>query len=141
MEITRGGPTAAIPCEDSASCKVSDLFFSHVNISALQQGIRYKVYVESSGVHKINNQSQDELGAIMRSIYINYSRNLPFDYIGQVKQLNERVLDYAVPRIVTEANMRLHYLKDIDSPLPVLPPAVATSVAGSKTEQLAFTLL
>jgi hypothetical protein len=57
MVTTRGGPTVGIPCEDKQSCGVSDLFFSPVNIAALQQGIRYKVYVNSSGVHNIPNQS------------------------------------------------------------------------------------
>lgn len=138
MVTTRGGPTVGIPCEDKQSCGVSDLFFSTINIAALQQGIRYKVYVKSSGVHNISNQSESELLAIMRSLYLDYSKNLPFDYVGQVKSLNARVLDFAVPRIISEADMRLHYLRDINSPLPVMEPAMATSVAGSKTERLAF---
>jgi hypothetical protein len=47
----------------------------------------------------------------MRSLYLDYSKNLPFDYIGQVKSLNIRVLDFAVPQIISEADMRLHYLR------------------------------
>ena len=116
---------------------VSELFFSPLNIRALQQGIRYRVYVASSGTHIIANQSEEELMIIMRSLYIDYSKNLPFDYVGQVKSLNARVIDYAVPRIVEEANMRTHYLKDINTPLGVMEPAVATSVVGSRTERLA----
>lgn len=139
-EITRGGLTTAIPCEDSATCRVSELFFSDVNIHALQTGIRYRVYVASSGTHRIENQSQDELVSIMRSIYVDYSKNLPFDYVGQVRALNARVLEFAVPRIVEEANMRLHYLRDINTPLAVLEPAVATSVVGSKTERPMFSV-
>jgi hypothetical protein len=134
-EITRGGPTSAIPAEDSGICRVSEQFFSEFNIRALQQGIRYKVYVASGGVHRIDNQSEPELVAIMRSMYINYCKNLPFDYIGQVRDLNGLVLDYAVPNIVSEANMRRHYLVDINTPLAVLEPAVSTSVAGFKTER------
>jgi hypothetical protein len=41
----------------------------------------------------------------MRSLYLDYSKNLPFDYIGQVKSLNIRVLDFAVPQIISEADM------------------------------------
>jgi hypothetical protein len=36
--------------------------------------------------------------------------------------------------------MRLHYLRDINSPLPVMEPAMATSVAGSKTERFRYPL-
>ena len=140
-EITRGGSTTAIPCEDSSTCRVSELFFSDVNVRALQTGIRYRVYVDSSGTHRIQNQSGEELTSIMRSIYVDYSKNLPFDYVGQVRDLNARVLEYAVPRIVEEANMRMYYLRDINTPPAVLQPAVATSVVGSKTERPAFSLL
>jgi hypothetical protein len=115
---------------------VSDLFFSPVNIAALQQGIRYKVYVNSSGVHNIPNQSEGELLA-MRSLYLDYSKNLPFDYIGQVKSLNIRVLDFAVPQIISEADMRLHtYGHQLSSTCH--GTRNGHSVAGSKTERLAF---
>jgi hypothetical protein len=141
MTITQcKGPssTAAIPAEDHATNRVSVLFFSDLNVGAVQQGVRYRVYVDSEGRHQIGNQSEQELLAIMRSVYLDYCRNLPYDYVGQVRALNGRVIAYAVPKIVSELDMRMHYIRDINTPPAVLQPAVATNVTGAKQERAAF---
>ena len=113
--------------------QLSDLYFSRKNIDALQEGIRYQVYVRTNNTHIINRQSDTELAVVMRSVYYEHSRNLPFDIIGQVKQLNAKVLEYCVNDIISEIRMRLHYQKDIDAvPMP-LPQPLSMSSAGSKT--------
>jgi hypothetical protein len=109
---------------------VSTIFFSEENIEALQQGLRYMVYRESGGTIVIGKQSRDELSIIMRSCFLEHSRNLPFQLLEQVRDLNKRVLDYSVPRVVTEARANLKYQEDITNlPVPMARGAW-TSRAG-----------
>jgi hypothetical protein len=115
--------------------RVAQLFFSDYNLNALQQGIRYRVYVDSGNMTVIGRQSDEALEAIMRSVYTDYCRNLPTDIVGQVRSLNARVLDFAVPRIVAEAGMFTYYMADIKTPRAVMEHGQTTSVAGLKQER------
>lgn len=118
-----------------ASNEVSELFFSDINIDALQQGIRYGVYRRSNGQHVIGNQSVDELKVIMRSIYLQHCDNLPFDVVEQVRDLNTHVLNYAIPTIVKELTLYNTYRKD-QATLPVpLDRGQNSSIKGSKPNE------
>jgi len=97
---------------------VSEVFFSKRNIDALQEAIRYQVYVNTDNQYVISRQSDTELQIIMRSMYLQYSKNLPFDISGQVQVLNKMVIDYCVPIIVQEIKQYAFYKADI-SKLPV----------------------
>lgn len=113
--------------------KVSRLFFSPLNIDALQEGIRYRVWVETDGQHVIDRQSETELLIVMRSLFQQYGRNLPHDVVGQVRQLNAHVLDYCVQRVVSELGMYMRYRKDISElPVPLDRAPIATT-KGSRT--------
>jgi hypothetical protein len=114
---------------------VADIFFSEENIEALQGGLRWMVYQESGGKIMIGNQSRDELSIIMRSIFLEHSRNLPYTLLEQVRELNKRVLDFCVPRVVAEAFAYQKYLVDISSQ-PVPPSyGLFTSRAGLRGAQ------
>ena len=100
--------------------KVSSLFFSRHNIETVQSAIRYSVYKRSQNKHIIDNQSENDLMVIMRSIYLQYSKNLPYDIVEQVKKLNSMVLDYCVPNVLRELNQYQNYTNDIGSlPIPL----------------------
>jgi len=115
-----------------SSNPVSDLFFSSFNLDLLQDAIRYRVYVESGNKTVISRQSDVELGIIMRSVYLQYSTNQPNNCAQQVKQLNVKVLEYAVPIIVRELQQYATYRQDISSyPIPLDPPKNVSS-AGTK---------
>ena len=110
---------------------VSDLFFSSKNVNILQDGIRYSIYKKTG--HIIDKQSQVELQIIMRSIYLQYSKNNLTDIVPQVKELNEKVLHFIVPRIIIELNQYVHYKNDL-SYLPIpLDRGSYESSAGLKT--------
>lgn len=112
--------------------ELNDLYFSKVNIDALQQGIRYSVFKKSSNKHIIGDQSETELKVIMRSMYLQYGKNKPYDIVQQVRELNKLVLDYAVPRILSQIEQNIGYRKEISS-LPVpLERAQNESVKGTK---------
>ena len=97
---------------------ISDVFFSQKNMDALQNGIRYLVYKKSAGKLVIDKQSDNELLVIMRSIYLQYCAHKPFNVIEQVRELNSKVLDYAVPVVLTELNQYVNYTNDA-SKLPI----------------------
>lgn len=100
--------------------EVSSLFFSKHNIEIVQSGIRYSVYRKTNNDNVIDNQSENDLLVIMRSIYLQYSKNLPYDIVDQVKRLNSMVLDYCVPNILRELNQYKNYTKDVGSlPMPM----------------------
>jgi len=113
---------------------LSKAFFSKENAVAIQNAIRKTVY-EKSGPKKyiIDDQSVDELTIIMRTMYLQYAQNLPHDIAGQVQDLNEKVLNWSVPHILSAVDHYQYYLNDI-SHMPVpLARSVSLSSAGTKT--------
>ena len=108
---------------------LSALFFSKENIDVLQEGVRYKVYM-LSGDQKIvvSRQSDMELKVVMRGIFFQYALHQPTDIIGQVKELNGRVLDYAAPNVLSNAQQYQTFRKDITT----LPVPMARSSSTNK---------
>lgn len=115
---------------------VSDLFFGVPNVNALQEAIRYRVYVETDGKQIIDRQSETELMIVMRSMYLQYSRNSPYNVKEQVRELNAQVLDYCVPKVVSELFAYLQYLKDASTiPVPLAHGELAT-MKGTRTLEM-----
>lgn len=113
---------------------VSDAFFTRENVRRIQVALKRGVY-EASGNKKyqISDQSADELTTVMRAMYLQYSKNTPYNIEGQVNELNDMVIKWSVPRILSEVEAHLHYLKDI-STLPVpLPQPIHLSSAGTRS--------
>ena len=80
----------------------------------------------------ISKQNETELMVIMRSIYLQYAKNLPNNILAQIRELNARVLDYVVPKITVELNQYDTYIRDA-SGLPVpMDRGQNTSVTGTK---------
>ena len=99
---------------------ISALYFSKHNIDVLQNGIRYSVFKKTDDTIIIDKQSENELLIIMRSIYLQYCKHTPYNIIEQVKELNSKVLDFAVPKILVEVNQYVNYKKDASSlPIPL----------------------
>lgn len=113
---------------------LSKLYFTRKNLSVIQQQIRQGVYRQSgSKRYEIDDQDVDELKTIMRAIYLQYAKNNPFQLDAQLQELNQLVIDYAVPRIVSEIDMYVHYLNDISKlPVPMEKPMNVSS-AGMKS--------
>ena len=113
---------------------LSSAFFSKENMKAIQNAIRRAVY-DKSGPKKyvIDDQSADELTIIMRTMFLQYAQNLPYDIAGQVNELNEKVLNWSVPHILSAVDHYNYYLNDI-SHMPVpLSRSVHLSSAGTKS--------
>ena len=109
-------------------------FFSPENMKILQNAIRKEVYDRSKEKKwVIDEQSVDELQIVMRAIYFQYGKNLENNIPGQIKDLNDLVVEYIVPKILSEVSMYFYYLEDISKlPTPLSHPVTMTS-AGTKT--------
>lgn len=91
---------------------LSDVYFSEGNIQILQNAIRSNVYKISNSKYNIPQQNIDQLKIIMRSTFLQYSKNSAIDITGQVEELNQLVLDYCIPFIYNECIGYVKYLQD-----------------------------
>ena len=113
---------------------LNDMFFSHENVEVIHQNIIKSVSNQTG--YKIARQSDTELQIIMRSIFLQYSKNRPCNLKEQVAELNRKVLTYAVDRIITEISQYLEY-KDTVNKLP-LPLNHPKNLSNAGTKSLSF---
>ena len=107
---------------------LSVAFFSRNNMKIIQNGIRVGVYNKSNGHYIIGEQSCDELQIIMRSVFLQYSKNVAQDIQGQIRVLNEFVLNYAVNQVYGEAEGYMKYKRDASTlVIPLSTPILSYS--------------
>lgn len=105
---------------------LSKAFFSVENQQIIQNGIRVGVYRMSNNTYVVGPQDDDSLKTIMRSIFLQNSVNLPNDIKGQISQLNELVLGYAIQQVYGEAQGYIKYKEDISTlPNPIARPVMS----------------
>ena len=122
------------------------LFFSKDNINNIQNVIRMLVYKQMN--YMIDNQSIIDLEIIMRSIFLAYSEHpLLIDekmpeaqkkallvlYTKEVTRLNDIVINEIVPKICSQLQQYLSYLKDSSTPIQPIPRSLNVSNAGTRT--------
>jgi hypothetical protein len=108
-------------------------FFSKSNIEIIKNAKRHHVWKNSHGKFKIGNQSETQLQIIMRSIYLQYAKNLSTDIQEQVSELNHRVVEHSVPNIMSNIQQHMHYKKDINTGPVFMEHPENVSSAGSKS--------
>ena len=113
---------------------LSDAFFSRMNAQRIQKEITREVYRRSGPKkYQIDDQDVDELKMIMRGMYLQYAKNNPFNIEGQIKELNNMVIEWSAPRIISEIEQYQYYLNDISHlPIPLEKP-ISMSSAGTKS--------
>ena len=105
---------------------LSRAFFSSNNIQIIQNGLRYGVFTKSNDQYIVGEQNCDQLKIIMRSIFLQYSKNQEHDITGQISELNAKVITYAVTQVLGEAEGYIKYMRDINTPLnPIARPILA----------------
>jgi len=110
---------------------LNQAYFSPANFQIVQNAIRKRVFDESGQI--IDPVGTDDLFMVMRAIYLQYCRNLDTNIPGQIAGLNERVVSWSVPKIISELNMYKTYIRDISTmPVPMSHP-VNQSSAGTKS--------
>ena len=111
---------------------LNKLYFCQSNIDLLQDSIIEGVFKVSNG-NKISKQSEDELLIIMRSIYLQHSKNQPNNIQQQIHELNKLVLEYCIPNIHSSIKQYKGYINDITKQQTVMDKPQSVSIKGEKT--------
>ena len=112
--------------------KLSMVYFSKVNMDRVQESIRYNVWIKSDKKFVIGQQSWIELEIIMRAIYLQHAKNLDCNIAGQVQELDDKVMNYCVPKIINEIIQYNGYIRQLEYlPVPEDRP-INVSSAGTK---------
>ena len=124
---------------------LSQMFFSDKNMQNIQNILRFLVHKHANVV--IDNQSSEELLIIMRSVYLEYSSHpevidhrSPIDrvqkilpkYTNEVARLNEIVVNQIVPRILSQLQQYMDYIRDATEQPYIMERPTNDSVAGKK---------
>lgn len=113
---------------------VSKVFFSEENIKRIQKMIKREVFLRTNKQFRLDDdQDESDLLVAMRAIYLEESRNLPFQIIKQVKLLNRKVVGYIVPDMITEIKQSYAYIREINEPIKPIDRPVNVTHAGRKT--------
>ena len=116
-----------------ADTPLSKVFFSADNIDLIQNELKQGVYQKTDNKYVIDRQSDTELLVIMRSIYLQNSKNLPYEIKKQVIKLNQLVLNYCIPNVISGILSYNKYIQDIDNPIVPLELPQNVHSAGTKT--------
>jgi hypothetical protein len=113
---------------------LNQLFFSQGNIDTLQSQIQ--AAVQSMIGARIDRQSDTDLMLVMRSYYLQYAQNDPNRIAQELKELNDRVVNFCANRISVEVEAYRYYRKDIlDFPAPIANP-IDVKIYGTRTGEL-----
>ena len=106
--------------------KLEDIFFSDENIDTINKHLILSVYKKSKGKFKISKQSTQSLIIVMRYVFIEYARHLPFNVDKQIAELNCRVVSEILPSVITNIRQKIDYLKEIECPMTPIPLPINT---------------
>ena len=112
---------------------LSNLFFNDKNLQIIQNAIRHNIWLKTNKQFVIGNQSETQLEIIMRSIYLQYSKNQETNIKEQILKLNELVLLHSIPNVLSNIKQYLTYKQDLTSGPMLMEHPKNVSSAGSKT--------
>jgi hypothetical protein len=110
---------------------LAKLFFSKTNQKRIQKKIKKQIFYNTNGAFVLEeDQNDDDLLIAMRAVYFNHSEFKPNNLIHQVKELNNKVIEYILPDMITEIKQECEYLREINRPLQ--PIALPVNVNSTK---------
>ena len=118
--------------------KLSDLFFSSKNIENIQNLLIKGVYEKSNSQIIIDKQPTDNIVIIMRSMYLQYSKNLDTKLNEQINELNNYVLNFCIPKVYSEAIAYLKYKQDASTMHMPMSAPIYSSKTNKTLEQKPF---
>ena len=111
---------------------LENTFFSDENIDLINKQIILAVYKRSNNEYKIGPQSKESLIIVMRYIFIENAKHLPYDIPQQIRELNCNVVTEILPNLITSISQRIDYLKFIESPREILALPVSANNKNKK---------
>ena len=118
--------------------KLSDLFFSKQNIQNIQNLLIKGVYEKSNSLIIIDKQPEDNIVMVMRSMYLQYSKNLDIKLNEQVNELNNYVLNFCIPKVYSEAIAYLKFKQDASTMHMPMSAPIYSSKTNKTLEQKPF---
>tara|TARA_B110000305_G_C19059183_1_gene456311 strand:+ start:136 stop:624 length:489 start_codon:yes stop_codon:yes gene_type:complete len=94
---------------------LSQAYFSKENMQIIQNAIRAEVYLKSNKEFVIAQQDITNLKIIMRAIYLQNTHNLKCNISDQIQNINNIVVDYCVPKLLSEAKAYIKYKHDVST--------------------------
>lgn len=118
--------------------ELSNLFFSKQNIENIQNLLIRGVYEKSNSQIMIDKQPTDNIVIVMRSMYLQYSKNLDTKLNEQVNELNNYVLNFCIPKVYSEAVAYLKYKEDASTMHMPMSAPIYSSKTNKTLEQKPF---
>jgi transcriptional regulator with PAS, ATPase and Fis domain len=108
-------------------------FFSGGNIEIIQNAIRYAVFVATKGASNIAPQDETNLVVIMRATFLLHAATKSVDPTQHIAFVNSKVVEAALPLILSALRQHQGYLSDIYSPLKVMDRSLNVNSCGTKS--------
>jgi len=112
-----------IKTDINAETNLEDIFFSDENIELINKQIILSLWKKTNKQYKIGFQDKNKLIIVMRYVFIENAKHLPYNIRGQIRELNCNVVGEIMPFLITNFEQKLGYLRDIErrGDLPPLP--------------------
>jgi len=122
-------------CEgDENVDQVGKIFFSEENLKRVQKLIKREVFNRTKGEFKLDtDQDESDLLVAMRAVYYEHARFLDFKVVRQVKELNQKVIEYIIQDIITGIKQSYAYIQEINQPIKPINRPLNVSNAGRRT--------
>lgn len=101
--------------------ELQTVFFSKENVDLINKQLILAVYRKSNKSFHICPQKEEDLLIIMRYVFIEYAKHLPYEIKEQITELNCKVISEILPTIMSNADQKIGYIRDI-STQPIGPP-------------------
>lgn len=109
-------------------------FFSSSNIATIQRDLK-KIIFRKTG-YTIGKQSDEQIGIVMRAMYVLHARHGTLNVPSEVQRLNAIVLSELVPQVGTGISQYLGYVRDASRLPAPMDRAKNMSIKGRNTLEL-----
>jgi hypothetical protein len=112
-----------IKTNQNEESNLEKLFFSDENIDLINKQLILTIWKKTNKKYLIGYQDKNQILIVMRYVFLENARHLPYNLKGQIKELNCNVVGEIYPLIITNFEQKLGYLRDIEKlgKLPDLP--------------------
>jgi hypothetical protein len=112
---------------------LEELYFSESNIEIIQKQLVLSIFNKTNRKYLIPFQNYKSILTVMKFIFSDQAKHLPYDITDQIKELNLKVIKELTPMIIKNIDSKMKYLDDINSPPPVNDLPLNVNSAGNKT--------
>jgi hypothetical protein len=109
------------------------VFYSNENIDIIQKMLIMIVYKRTNKEIVIARQKRERLITVMDWVFLNHSRNLPYNIKQQVDELNKITINEILPDLLSNIDQYLGYIRDINDPIRPIDRPINVSSKGSRT--------